>query len=51
VLVLGAIAHEKQQARRSQRLDQAVEQGLRLAVDPVEILEDQEQRLLAGFPK
>ena len=50
VPVLGTIAHEAEQTRRSERLDQAVEQGLRLAVDPVEILEDQEERLLARLP-
>jgi hypothetical protein len=47
--VLGPIVHEQQQARRSQALDQAIEQRLGLAVDPVEVLEDQEERLLSGL--
>ena len=51
VLVLGPVVHEQQQARRAQALDQAVEQRLRLAVDPVQVLEDQEERLLARFPQ
>ena len=51
VLVLGPVVHEQQQARRSEALDEAVEQRLRLAVDPVQVLEDHEERLLARFPK
>ena len=45
VPVLGAIVDEEQEARRGQALDEAVEQGLGLAVDPVQILEDHHQRL------
>jgi hypothetical protein len=41
MLVLGAIVHEQEDGHRGQ----AVEDGLRLAVDPVEVLEDQDQRL------
>ena len=33
------------EARRGQALDEAIEQGLGLAVDPVQILEDHHQRL------
>jgi hypothetical protein len=51
VLVLGPVVHEQQQGGRSEALDEAVEQRLRLAVDPVEVLEDHEERLLARFPK
>jgi hypothetical protein len=45
VLVLGTIVHQQQQPRRAQAVDQTVEQGLGLAVDPVEVLEHHEQRL------
>ncbi len=51
MLVLGTVVHEQQQARRSQALDQAVEQRLRLAVDPVKVLEDQEEGVLSRFPQ
>ena len=51
VLVLGTVVHEQQQPRRAQALDQAVEQGLCLAVDPMEVLEDQEEGLLARYPQ
>src|SRR5262249_39100308 len=46
VLVLRAIVDQEQETRGRQVLDQAVEQGLCLGVDPVQILKDQEQRLL-----
>ena len=49
VLVLGPVVHEEQQAGRAQALDEAVEEGLSLAVDPVEILDDQEEGLLSRF--
>ena len=45
VPVLRPVVDEEQEARRGQALDEAVEQGLGLAVDPVEILEDHHQRL------
>ena len=45
VLVLGAVVDQQQQAGRWQALDEAVEQGLGLGIDPVQILEDQQQRL------
>ena len=45
VLVLGAVVDQQQQAGRRQALDEAVEQGLGLGIDPVQILEDQQQRL------
>ena len=49
VLVLRPIVDQQQQAGRGQALDQAVEQGLRLGIDPVQILEHQEQRLHLAF--
>jgi hypothetical protein len=45
VLVLGAVVDEEQQARRGQAFDEALEKGLGLAVDPVQVLEDHHQRL------
>ena len=43
--VLGAVVDEEEHPGRRQALDQAVQDGLGLAVDPVEVLEDDEQRL------
>ena len=43
--VLGAVVDEEQEARRGQALDEAIEEGLGLAVDPVQVLEDHHQRL------
>jgi hypothetical protein len=49
MLVLGALVDEKQAARRGQALDEAIEQGLGLPVDPVQVLEDHDQRLDLAF--
>ncbi len=51
VLVLGAVVHEQEQVRSRDALHQAVEQSLSLAVDPMEVFEDYEQRLDLGFPQ
>ena len=51
VLVVWTVVDEKQDARSRQPLDQAVEQRLGLRVDPVQILEDHEQRLDLTFPQ
>ena len=45
VLVLGAVVDQQEQTGGGQALDQAVEERLGLGVDPVQVLEDQEQRL------
>src|SRR5207244_8759361 len=45
VAVLGAIVDEEQYRCRGQALHEAVEQGLRLRVDPVEILQYQDAGL------
>jgi hypothetical protein len=42
VLVFGTVVDEEQDARRREALDQPVEQGLGLGIDPVEVLEDHE---------
>jgi hypothetical protein len=44
-LVLGAIGHEEQDTGGRERVDQAVEPRLGLGVDPVQVLEDEEERL------
>src|SRR5262249_30842262 len=45
VLILGAVVDQKAEPGRREALDEAVEHGLRLGVDPVKILDHQEQRL------
>ena len=49
VLVLRAVVDQQQEVRRRQALDEAVEQRLRLTVNPVQILKHQEQRLHLAF--
>ena len=49
VPVLGTIVDQQQEAGGRQALDQAVEQGLGLRINPVQILEHQQQRLLLGL--
>ena len=43
--VLGPVVDQEEDPGRGQTLDQAVEQGLRLGIDPVQVLEDQKERL------
>ena len=45
VLILGPIVDQQQETGRRQALDEAVEQRLRLGVDPVQVLKDQQQGL------
>src|SRR6186713_389487 len=49
VSVLRAVVHEQHQTRGTQTVDQAVEQGLSLVVDPVEVFDDEEERLRSGL--
>ena len=49
VLVLGPIVDQEQQPGRRQALDEAVEQRLRLGINPVQILKDQQQGLHLTF--
>ena len=51
VLILRPIVDQQQEVGRRQALDQAVEQGLRLGVDPVQVLEHQQQGLHLAFPQ
>jgi hypothetical protein len=50
VPVLRSVVDEKQDARRRQALHQAVERGLRLGIDPVEILENHQKRPDLALP-
>jgi len=50
VAILRAVVREKQEAGGGQALDQAIEDGLGLGVDPVQILEDQAQGLALALP-
>jgi hypothetical protein len=45
VPVLRAVVDQEQEVRRWQALDETIEQGLGLAVDPVQVLEDHDQGL------
>ena len=51
MLVLRAIVDQQQQTGRRQALHQAVQQGLGLRVNPVQVLEDHEQRLFLALPQ
>jgi hypothetical protein len=51
VLVLGTVGDEEQDARGREALDQAVEERLALRIDPVKILEEQQERLDLTFPE
>ena len=50
LVIVGTIGDEQHEARRWQAVDQAVQQGLRLGVDPVQVLHDQEQGLHLARP-
>ena len=45
MLVLGPVVDEQEEPRRRQALDETVQQGLRLGIDPVQVLDDQTQGL------
>ena len=49
VLVLGAIVDQQEEPRGRQALDQTVQQRLRLGVNPVQVLKDQQQGLHLAF--
>ncbi len=51
MLVLGAVIHQQQDAGGRQALHQVVQESLRLGIDPVQVLEDQEQGLHLAFPQ
>jgi hypothetical protein len=49
MLVLRPVVHQQQEWGRGQALHQAVEQHLRLSVDPVQVLTHQQQGLHLAF--
>jgi hypothetical protein len=49
VLILRAVVNQQQHPGGRQALHQHIEDGLRLAVDPVQVFKDQEQRLHLAF--
>ena len=51
MLVLGPVVDQQEDPGCGQALDQAVEQGLRLGIDPVQVLEDHEERLPLALPE
>lgn len=51
VLILRAVVDEQQETGGGQALHQTIEQGLGLGVDPVQILEDEQQGLELTLPQ
>ena len=51
MLILRAVVDQQQDACRGQALHQTIEAGLGLGVDPVEILDDEDQGLDLAFPQ
>jgi len=51
VLVLRAVVDEQQHPDRPEAVHQAVQQRLGLAVDPVEVFDDKQQRLHLALPE
>jgi hypothetical protein len=49
VLVLGPVVNQQQDRRGRQALDETVEQGLGLGVNPMQVFEDQQEGLHLGF--
>jgi hypothetical protein len=48
MLVLGPVVDQQKEPGRGQTLDQAVEQGLRLGIDPVQVLNPHEAQTTAS---
>ena len=51
MLILGPVVDEQEDTGRGEALDQAVEHGLRLGIDPVQIFKDHEDRLPLTLPE
>ncbi len=49
--VFRPVVHREQDARARQALDEAVQERLCLAVDPVQVLEEQHGRARPAFPE
>jgi hypothetical protein len=50
MMIFGTVGDEEEQARGGKPFDQAVQQSLSLAVDPVEVLGDQKDGMDLAFP-
>src|SRR5262249_12796567 len=48
---LGAVVDQQEHTGSREALDQAVQEGLGLGIDPVEVLEHQQQGLSLAFPQ
>jgi hypothetical protein len=51
VLELRTVSDQEEQLGRRQALHEAIEEGVGFSVDPVQVLEDQEQWLRLAFPE
>src|SRR5712691_5924317 len=51
MLILGPIVDEEENTRGRQALDEGIEERLGLAVDPMEVLDDQQERPRLTFPQ
>jgi hypothetical protein len=51
ILVVGAIRDEQEEPRRGHAVDELIQEGLGLRVDPVQVFTDQHDRLLLAFPQ
>jgi hypothetical protein len=51
VLILGAVVDQQEQAGGGQALNQAIQERLGLRIDPLEVLEDREERLHLALPQ
>ena len=49
--ILGTIVHQQQDLGRGHALTEHVRKPLRLAIDPVQVLKDQDQRLIETLPQ
>ncbi len=49
--IFGTIIDQQQDARRGQGIHKQVEQGLRLRINPVKVLEDDDQRLVEALAR
>ncbi len=51
MVIFGTVINEQQDLRSGQAFNEAVEDGLRPGVDPVQVLEDETDRLQVTFPE
>jgi hypothetical protein len=49
MLILGTVVDQQQEPGRGEALDQTVEAGLRLCIDPLQILDNHQKRLFLAF--